>query len=58
MPTALRYSFLPLPDSLSTSFLSPHMSIYCFLHWNFAGLRSRKEHLRTVGMGGIRKILR
>jgi hypothetical protein len=59
-PLLLDTHFFLFPDTLSKPHqLKLHMSIYCFLHWNFAGLRKRKEHLiRTVGSGGKGKTLR
>ena len=60
IPTALRHSLSS--TSLVTHSRSHHLILHvgiCFLDWNnFAGQRKRKEHLRTVGMGGIRKTLR
>ncbi|PUZ47204.1 hypothetical protein GQ55_7G145200 [Panicum hallii var. hallii] len=57
MPTALRHSILPLPDSLSRpNHLRRHKSIIYFLHRNnVTSQRKRKDHPRTIGMGGTRK---
>jgi hypothetical protein len=60
IPTALRHSLSS--TSLVTHSRSHHFILHisiCFLvRNNFAGQRKRKEYLRTVGMGGIRKTLR
>jgi hypothetical protein len=56
MPTALRCSILPLPDPLSQSH-HPNLNINIFFSTKISlwAERKRKEHLRTIGMGGIGK---